>query len=151
MQQQEKIVIFENAVKHRQNIFKDTGNRGIQIETDEEVINIPFGYDEWICDFCNDTMPVKTKDDQLLSMLSLNGTHTLCFKCWKNTLTNDNSLFDNIMVCTCCQNNKAKLYAFKEVKEGFKSFIRFEAEEQATDFGNMYMELTDNLCIYQRK
>ena len=150
MYDQEKIVIFENAVKHRQNIFKITNNRGISIEFDEEVVHIPIGFDEWVCDFCNDPMPVKTKDDEFISMLSLNGSHTLCNTCWLRVLKQDKSLFENISVCACChieENIHTFLALLDDKKENWVGWVRFPNKEQADKWGSMRMEVTNEVSL----
>ena len=150
MYNQEKIVIFENAVKHRQNIYKLTNKRGVTIETDDEVLHLPIGFDEWVCDFCNNPMPVKTKDDQFISMLSLNGSHTLCNDCWPRVLKQDKTLFDNISVCGCChieENIHTYLTLLDEEKENWVGWIRFPNIEQAHKWGRFRMEVTNEVSL----
>jgi len=150
MYNQEKIVIFENAVKHRQNIFKLTNNRGVTIETDDEVLHIPIGYDEWVCDFCNNPMPVKTKDDEFISMLSLNGSHTLCNDCWPSILKQDQTLFDNVSVCSCCdikEDIHTYLTLLDEKKENWVGWIRLPNKEQANKWGRFRMEVTNEVSL----
>ncbi len=145
--QQEKIVLFEDAVKHRQ-----AGFSGIKVEFDNaDTIEIPIAPDDWVCDFCNATLPVIAENKEKITQLSLNGNQTLCMDCWKRILERDKSLFDNIAHCTCCVNPKANKYLFKEVENGFKSFMRFENEKQAEEFANLFMEITDTITIFQTK
>lgn len=144
---QEKIVLFEDAVKHRQ-----AGFSGITINFDNaETIEIPIAPDDWVCDFCNKSLPVISENKEKITQLSLNGNQTLCMDCWKNILKQDTSLFDNIAHCSCCVNPKANKYLFKEVENGFKSFMRFENEKQAEEFANLFMEITNTLTIFQTR
>lgn len=150
MYNQEKIVIFENAVKHRQNLYKQTNNRGVSIETDDEVIHIPIGFDEWVCDFCNDPMPVKTKDDQFISMLSLNGSHTLCNNCWPRVLKQDKTLFENVSVCGCCDikdDIHTYLTLLDEDKQKWVGWIRLPNREQAMKWGRFRLEVTNEVSL----
>jgi len=150
MYDQEKIVIFEDAVKHRQNIFKQTNNRGISIETSDETIHIPMGFDEYLCDFCNVTIPVKTEDDQFISMLALNGSHTLCNDCWPRVLKEDITLFENVSICSCCEikeNIHTYLTLLDEKKQNWVGWIRFPNRKQAYKWGRFRLEVTNEVSL----
>lgn len=143
--QEENIILFEDAVKHRQSTYS-----GIKMQFDNaDTIEIPIAPDDWICDFCNANLPVMADNKEKITQLSLNGNQTLCMDCWKRILKDNTELFNNIKHCTCCLNKKANKYLFKEVENGFKSFMRFENEKQAEDFANMFMELTETITIFQ--
>lgn len=144
--EQENIVLFEDAVKHR-----TTGGSEIvmQFENSDTVV-IPIGADDWVCDLCNKPLKVLAENGEKITQLSLNGNQTLCMECWTRIFKEDNSLFDNIKHCSCCLNPKANLYAFREAENGFKSFMRFENEDQAEEFANTFTEITKQMVIFQR-
>ena len=144
--QQEKIVLFEDAVKHRQ-----AGFSGIKVEFDNaDTIEIPIAPDDWVCDFCNVLMPVKTNDDELITMVSLNGTHTLCNDCWPRILKQDNSLFKNVSVCQCCEikdDIHTYLALLDEKIDKWVGWIRFPNKEQAMKWGKFRMEVTNEVSL----
>lgn len=144
--QQEEIILFEDAVKHRQSTYS-----GIKIEFENtDTVEIPIALDDWVCDFCNATLPVVAENQEKITQISLNGNQTLCDSCWKRILEKDTSLYENIKHCTCCVNPKANWYLYKEVENGFQSFMRFENEKQAIAFANTFMEITNTLTIFQK-
>jgi hypothetical protein len=144
--QQEKIVLFEDAVKHRQ-----AGFSGIKVEFDNaDTVEIPIAPDDWVCDFCNLLMPVKTNDDELITMVSLNGTHTLCNDCWPRILKQDKSLFKNVSVCQCCEikdDIHTYLALLDEKIDKWVGWIRFPNKEQAMKWGKFRMEVTNEVSL----
>lgn len=142
----EKFIIYENPILHRTN----NGSEITVSDATNAVVHVsPLPTDFYVCDFCNDTIDVQTDEGKPISVFVLNNNNALCWKCTKNVFIQDITLFDTIGFCSCCTDEDSKYYMYIQNNNVWEAIARFNSQEQADKFGEMYSGLTGRelMCL----
>ena len=142
----EKFIVYENPILHREN----NGSDIVVTNADNVVVNaIEVPEHLYVCDFCNDDIDVQTDEGLPISVFVLNNSHALCPKCAKQCFTYDITMLDRLGWCGCCTNDKSDRYLYIEKDNMHTPVARFNTQEQADWFGDMYAGFTGRelFCI----
>ena len=96
--------IVKNPVLHRakdrlsrEEYYKKNGRNDVMFDT---LLDTGIGDDDWICDFCNVSIEVGTKDNP--QSVLIHGSYALCPSCIKEYKTKYPEEFINQQDCKCC-------------------------------------------------
>lgn len=100
-------VIVKDPIKHRE-IATQIALEYRKVQTEQEgvfvidtLLDTGLSHDLWVCDFCNEQIPVKDNEGNNLSITIWNNSRALCERCltkWKSQVSTDD---DETYDCKC--------------------------------------------------